>query len=64
MLPARRLEDQIRELSSEAVTTSDPVELDKLLEELKAALHLHTQRVRERAQNRHTGRLPFIERRS
>ena len=63
MLPARRLEDQIRELSAKAVAASDPVELDVLLEELKAALHLHMHRVRERAQNRHTGRLPFIERR-
>ena len=63
MLPARRLEDQIRELSAKAVAASDPVELDVLLEELKAALHSHMQRVRERAQNRHTGRLPFIERR-
>lgn len=60
MPPARRLDDQIHELSAKALAAPDHVELAKLLRELGAALHLHTQRVRERAQER---RLPFIGRR-
>ena len=60
MPPARRLDDQIHELSAKAIATPDLAELAKLLQELRAALHLHTQRVRERAQER---RLAFIERR-
>jgi hypothetical protein len=57
---SRRLEDRIRQLSSEAVAATDPVEAHRILEELSAALRHHSDRLREMAS---TGVLPR-ERRS
>jgi hypothetical protein len=45
----RRLEDRIAALCSKAVGASDPRELNKILQELKAALKEHTHRIRETA---------------
>jgi len=47
----RRLEDRIRELCAKAVKKQDPAELNKVLEELRAALREHTQRLRHSAVN-------------
>jgi hypothetical protein len=57
---SRRLEDRIRQLSSQAVATTDPVEAHRILGELSAALRSHADRLREIAS---TGVLPR-ERRS
>jgi len=45
----RRLEDRIRKLCVEAVATSDPDELNVVLEQLNAALHDHVGRLRKLA---------------
>ncbi len=45
-----RLEDRIRELCSRALATSDSPELTNLVKELRAALHEHTERLRQRLQ--------------
>lgn len=44
---SRRLEDRIRQLSSQAVAATDPVEANRLLAELSAALRTHSERLRE-----------------
>jgi hypothetical protein len=56
---SRRLEDRIRKLSSDAVAATDPVEANKILEELASALRSHVGRLRELA----SGRGPAPERR-
>jgi uncharacterized coiled-coil protein SlyX len=40
------LEDRIRELCFQAVTAEDAQELNRILGELKLALHEHTERLR------------------
>ena len=40
------LEDRIRELCSQAVAADDAQELNRILGELKLALHEHTERLR------------------
>jgi len=45
----RRLEDRIRGLCAKAVATDDTAELRKVLEELRAAIHDHTKRLRKLA---------------
>jgi hypothetical protein len=47
----RRLDDRIRELCAKAVKNQDPAELHKVLEQLRAALREHTQRLRYSAVN-------------
>jgi hypothetical protein len=47
----RRLDDHIRELCTKAVKTSDTAELLEVLEELRDAIHEHTQRLRKLAVN-------------
>jgi len=47
----RRLEDRIRELCAKAVATKDFGEFHKALEQLRAAMHEHTQRLRKSAVN-------------
>jgi hypothetical protein len=49
---SRRLEDRIRKLSSEAVAATDPVEANRILEELASALRSHVERMRELASSR------------
>jgi hypothetical protein len=49
---SRRLEDRIRKLSSDAVAATDPVEANKILEELASALRSHVGRLRELASSR------------
>jgi hypothetical protein len=56
---SRRLEDRIRKLSSDAVAATDPVEANKILEELASALRSHVVRLRELA----SGKGPTPERR-
>jgi hypothetical protein len=56
---SRRLEDRIRKLSSDAVAATDPVEANKILEELASALRSHVSRLRELA----SGKDPTPERR-
>jgi hypothetical protein len=51
---ARRLEDRIRKLCDDAISTSDPVELDEILRNLKVALHDHMTRVRQMVAMRRT----------
>ena len=45
----RRLEDKIKALAERAVTVQDPNELERVLKELRAALHEHAQRLRKLA---------------
>jgi hypothetical protein len=45
----RRLEDRIRKLCVDAVACADPVELERIMERLKSALHDHSSRVRKMA---------------
>jgi hypothetical protein len=45
----RRLEDKIKALAEHAVTVQDPEELGDVIEELRGALHEHTQRLRKLA---------------
>jgi uncharacterized coiled-coil protein SlyX len=40
------LEDRIRRLCSQAIEADDPQELNRVLSELKLALHEHTERLR------------------
>jgi hypothetical protein len=51
---ARRLEDRIRKLCEDAISTSDPIELDEILHNLKVALHDHMARVRQMVAMRRT----------
>jgi len=44
------LEDRIRDLCAKAVACSDYPELTKVVEELRAALHEHAERLRQRLQ--------------
>lgn len=46
LLVLRRLEDRIRELCAKALMASGP-ELASVLEDLKSALHEHTERLRQ-----------------
>jgi hypothetical protein len=50
----RRLEDRIRRLCADAVTISDPTELNSTLEQLTAALQNHIDRLRQVAAMRPT----------
>jgi len=43
----RRLEDEIRELCSQAIATRDSPELQRILKQLRAAIHEHTRRIRK-----------------
>jgi hypothetical protein len=43
----RRLEDRIRELCAKVVTTPGAPEWNKILQQLTAALHEHTNRMRK-----------------
>jgi hypothetical protein len=43
----RRLEDRIRELCAEVVTTPEAPEWNEILQQLTAALHEHTRRMRK-----------------
>ena len=47
----RRLEDRIRELCAKAVETKDTTELYNILEQLTAAMHEQTVRLRNQALN-------------
>jgi len=40
-----RLEDQIRELCAKAIATDDSAQLQKVIENLRIAIHEHTNRV-------------------
>ena len=51
---SRRLEDRIRTLCTQAVDTSDPAELDPVLEQLSTALRNHAERLRKMAATRPT----------
>lgn len=51
-LMSRRLEDRIRRLCAQAVSTADPDELNEILQQLKAALREHTGRLRKLATKR------------
>lgn len=53
-MPARRLEDRIREMCGRALSAQNQ-ELDSILSELKAALREHTQRLRNVAAAKLTG---------
>jgi hypothetical protein len=46
---ARRLEDRIRKLCADALTSVEPAEFDRIMERLKIALHDHASRVRQMA---------------
>jgi hypothetical protein len=43
-MPERRLQDLIENLVVKALASEDPAELDKIIEQLKAALHEHLRR--------------------
>jgi len=43
----RRLEDRIRDLCAQVVSIDDPDQLRRALDELRAALQEHTQRLRQ-----------------
>jgi hypothetical protein len=45
---SRRLEDRIRDLCAKAVTTTEPAELNAVLEQLTAALHDQVEGIRKR----------------
>jgi hypothetical protein len=49
---SRRLEDRIRKLCSQAVATADLTDLPGVLDQLKAALHDHVERLRKLAAGR------------
>jgi hypothetical protein len=49
VLPARRLNDRIRELCAEAVATKSSHEVKSILAELQSAIRQYTQRLRNRA---------------
>ena len=44
---SRRLEDRIRELCAKAVATTEPAELNAILQHLSAALHEQIERLRK-----------------
>jgi len=48
-VPARRLDDRIRELCSEAVATDNSQEAAPILAELRSSLYQYTYRLRGRA---------------
>jgi len=48
-LMPQRLDDRIRELCAQAVTTNDSAELHNILKELRAAIHEHIKRLRKLA---------------
>jgi len=48
-LERKRLEDRIHALLQKAVDSSDPDEVESVLNELRAALNEHIQRLREMA---------------
>jgi hypothetical protein len=45
---SRRLEDRIRDLCAKAVVTTDPEELNEILQQLSSALHDQVERIRNR----------------
>jgi hypothetical protein len=45
---SRRLEDRIRDLCAKAVVTTDPEELNAVLQQLSSALHDQVERIRNR----------------
>ncbi len=47
--PARRVEDRIRDLCAEAVTTKNSHRVESILAELRLAIRQYTQRLRNRA---------------
>ncbi len=48
MTPAnRRLQDRIEILVTKALSTRDPAELDRVIQDLREALHEHARRLRE-----------------
>jgi hypothetical protein len=49
---SRRLDDRIRRLCGQAVASTDPAELNLILQELTFALRAHTDRVRQLARMR------------
>lgn len=49
---SRRLEDRIRRLCEQAVAATDIDQLNRILEQLTAALHDHIERVRQLAARR------------
>jgi hypothetical protein len=51
---SRRLGDRIRRLCAQAVATTDAGELNRVLDQLSAALRAHTDRVRKLAAMRPT----------
>lgn len=61
-VPLRRLEDRIRELCSQAISSDDQHMLP-IFEELRDALHNHAVRLRESARSRLAVGLPVTERR-
>jgi hypothetical protein len=46
---SRRLEDRIRELCTKAVATPEPAEFNKVIQQLREALHEHAKRLRQLA---------------
>jgi hypothetical protein len=48
-VPQRRLEDRIKALAASAVACQDPDEFDDVIQQLRAALHEHSQRLRQLA---------------
>ena len=48
-MPERRLQDLIENLVVKALAAENPAELDKILEELKEALHEHLRRKKQAA---------------
>jgi uncharacterized coiled-coil protein SlyX len=48
-VPRRRLEDRIQDLAARAVAARDPVEVNDVIHELRAALHEHADRLRKLA---------------
>lgn len=45
----KRLEDRIHTLLKKAIATTDPEELESVIEQLRSALNEHIQRLREMA---------------
>jgi hypothetical protein len=62
-LRARRLDDRIRELCTDAVAAEDYPKAKSILSELQSAVHQYTQRLRARAAAILTGRAFPPERR-
>jgi hypothetical protein len=62
-MPARRLDDRIRYLSSEIMAANDS-EVEAILQELLAAIHEKLERLRARAANRFLLGKPIPERRA